>query len=412
MKEKLLELLNNSYSPYSNFRVAAIALMKDGTEFNGVNVENASYGGAICAERSAIVSAISAGYKKHDFEKMYVMCDNEKIGMSCMICRQVIQEFFEKDKMIIAMNPNGDEIVHTVEELFKMKVGFVSIVGRPNAGKSTLINSIIGSKVAIVSDKAHTTRNNIQGIYNDDDSQIIFIDTPGIHKPMHKLGKYMNSQSYYSIEDTNVILFMVDATEKIGKGDKFILEKLKEVDSNVFLVLNKVDRIKKENLFPMIEEYNKLFDFKEIIPISALKKDNIDDLIKTIKKYLDEGERYYSEDYYTDKSINFMVSEIVREKVLNLTHEEVPHAVTCVLEKYEEEKNSIHINVLIIVEREGIKRILVGHSGSMIKEIGIEARKDIEELVGKKVYLELFVKTVNNWREKDKYLTEFGFNNE
>lgn len=293
-----------------------------------------------------------------------------------------------------------------------MKVGFVSIVGRPNAGKSTLINSIIGSKVAIVSDKAHTTRNNIQGIYNDDDSQIIFIDTPGIHKPMHKLGKYMNSQSYYSIEDTNVILFMVDATEKIGKGDKFILEKLKEVDSNVFLILNKVDRIKKENLFPIIEEYNKLFDFKEIIPISALKKDNIDDLIKTIKKYLDEGERYYSEDYYTDKSINFMVSEIVREKVLNLTHEEVPHAVTCVLEKYEEEKNSIHINVLIIVEREGIKRILVGHSGSMIKEIGIEARKDIEELVGKKVYLELFVKTVNNWREKDKYLTEFGFNNE
>ena len=293
-----------------------------------------------------------------------------------------------------------------------MKVGFVSIVGRPNAGKSTLINSIIGSKVAIVSDKAHTTRNNIQGIYNDDDSQIIFIDTPGIHKPMHKLGKYMNSQSYYSIEDTNVILFMVDATEKIGKGDKFILEKLKEVDSNVFLVLNKVDRIKKENLFPMIEEYNKLYDFKEIIPISALKKDNVDDLIKTIKKYLDEGERYYSEDYYTDKSINFMVSEIVREKVLNLTHEEVPHAVTCVLEKYEEEKNSIHINVLIIVEREGIKRILVGHSGSMIKEIGIEARKDIEELVGKKVYLELFVKTVNNWREKDKYLTEFGFNNE
>ena len=222
----------------------------------------------------------------------------------------------------------------------------------------------------------------------------------------------MNSQSYYSIEDTNVILFMVDATEKIGKGDKFILEKLKEVDSNVFLILNKVDRIKKENLFPMIEEYNKLFDFKEIIPISALKKDNIDDLIKTIKKYLDEGERYYSEDYYTDKSINFMVSEIVREKVLNLTHEEVPHAVTCVLEKYKEEKNSIHINVLIIVEREGIKRILVGHSGSMIKEIGIEARKDIEELVGKKVYLELFVKTVNNWREKDKYLAEFGFNNE
>lgn len=293
-----------------------------------------------------------------------------------------------------------------------MKVGFVSIIGRPNAGKSTLINNIIGSKIAIVSDKAHTTRNNIQGIYNDSDSQIIFIDTPGIHKPIHKLGKFMNSQSYYSIEDVNVILFMVDANEKIGKGDKFILEKLKEVHTNVFLIINKVDTIKKENLFPMIEEYNKLFDFKEIIPISALKNDNVDDLIKTIKKYLDEGERYYSEEYYTDKSLNFMISEIVREKVLNLTHEEVPHAVTCVLEKYEEEKNSIHINVLIIVEREGIKKILVGHSGSMIKEIGIRAREDIEKLTNKKVYLELFVKTVNNWREKDKYLAEFGFSNE
>lgn len=293
-----------------------------------------------------------------------------------------------------------------------MKVGFVSIIGRPNAGKSTLINNIIGSKIAIVSDKAHTTRNNIQGIYNDSDSQIIFIDTPGIHKPIHKLGKFMNSQSYYSIEDVNVVLFMVDANEKIGKGDKFILEKLKEVHTNVFLIINKVDTIKKENLFPMIEEYNKLFDFKEIIPISALKNDNVDDLIKTIKKYLDEGERYYSEEYYTDKSLNFMISEIVREKVLNLTHEEVPHAVTCVLEKYEEEKNSIHINVLIIVEREGIKKILVGHSGSMIKEIGIRAREDIEKLTNKKVYLELFVKTVNNWREKDKYLSEFGFSNE
>ena len=194
-----------------------------------------------------------------------------------------------------------------------MKVGFVSIVGRPNAGKSTLINSIIGSKVAIVSDKAHTTRNNIQGIYNDDDSQIIFIDTPGIHKPMHKLGKYMNSQSYYSIEDTNVILFMVDATEKIGKGDKFILEKLKEVDSNVFLVLNKVDRIKKENLFPMIEEYNKLFDFKEIIPISALKKDNIDDLIKTIKKYLDEGYKIVALTLSSDMSGTYQSACIAKD---------------------------------------------------------------------------------------------------
>ena len=290
-----------------------------------------------------------------------------------------------------------------------MKSGFVTIVGRPNAGKSTLINSLIGSKIAIVSEKAHTTRNNVQGIYNDDESQIVFIDTPGVHKPVQTLGKYMNKQVYYSLNDADVILFMVDASEKFGKGDKFILDKLKEENKTVFLILNKVDKIKKDKLFPMIEELSKEYDFKEIIPISALEKDNIDDLIKTIKKYLPDGDKYYDEEYYTDKSINFMVSELVREKVLRLTNEEVPHAVTCIVESFEESEKSVHINVLIIVEREGIKRILVGHNGSMIKEIGTQAREDIEELVGKKVYLELFVKVINNWRDKEKYLIEFGF---
>ena len=293
-----------------------------------------------------------------------------------------------------------------------MKSGFVAIVGRPNAGKSTLINTIIGEKVAITSNKAHTTRNNIQGIYNDEESQIIFIDTPGVHKPSQTLGKYMNKQAYYSLEDADVILFMIDVTEKFGKGDKFILDKIKENNSNVFLILNKVDKIQKEKLFPIIENLSKEYDFKEIIPISALKDDNIKDLIDTIKKYLPVGEKYYSDEYYTDKSINFMIGELVREKVLRLTNEEVPHAVTCLVEDYEDNKESVHINVLIIVEREGIKKILVGHNGSMIKQIGIEAREDIEKLVGKKVYLELFVKVINNWREKEKYLIEFGFKEE
>ena len=293
-----------------------------------------------------------------------------------------------------------------------MKSGFVSIVGRPNAGKSTLINTIIKEKVAIVSDKAHTTRNNIQGIYNDDDSQIIFIDTPGIHKPNQILGKYMNEQSYYSLEDADVILFMIDANEKFGKGDKFILDKIKEHNGNVFLILNKVDKIKKEKLFPLIEELSKEYNFKEIIPISALKEDNISDLIKTIKKYLPEGEKYYDDEYYTDKSINFMISELVREKVLQLTNEEVPHSVTCLVEDYQDQITSVHINVMIIVEREGIKKIIVGHNGSMIKEIGKRAREDIEKLIGKKVYLELFVKVIDNWREKEKYLIEFGFKEE
>ena len=293
-----------------------------------------------------------------------------------------------------------------------MKSGFVSIVGRPNAGKSTLINTIIGEKIAIVSDKAHTTRNNIQGIYNDDDSQIIFIDTPGIHKPKQTLGKYMNKQVFYSLEDADVILFMVDSLEDFGKGDKFILDKIKEYDTNIFLVLNKVDKIKKEKLFPLIEKLSKEYNFKEIIPISALKEDNINDLIKTIKKYLPEGDKYYSDDYYTDKSINFMVSELVREKILNLTNQEVPHSVTCIVEEFKETKTSIHINVMIIVEREGIKKIIVGHRGSMIKNIGQNAREDIEKLLGKKVYLELFVKVIDNWREKEKYLIEFGFKEE
>ena len=290
-----------------------------------------------------------------------------------------------------------------------MKVGVVSIVGRPNAGKSTLINSIIDAKIAITSNKPQTTRNNIQGIYNDEDSQIIFVDTPGIHKPVNKLGKYLNRESYSSLDGVDLVLFMIDASAPFGKGDEFILDKIKEEGTNTFLILNKVDKIKKDELFKMIMDYKDKYDFKEIIPISALKEKNIEELLKTVKEYLPHGDRIYPEDYYTDKSIRFLISELIREKVLRKTREEVPHAVTVVLENYEEKKESIVINACIIVERDGIKKILVGHNGDMIKEIGIDARKDIEELVGKRVYLDLFVKTVNNWRDRDKYLIEFGF---
>jgi GTP-binding protein Era len=292
-----------------------------------------------------------------------------------------------------------------------MKFGYVSVVGRPNVGKSTLINNILGIKVSITSNKPQTTRNNIRGIYNDEESQIVFLDTPGIHKPKNKLGKFLNKETYSSFDETDLILFMVNAEEKLGKGDEFVLEKIKQEkeDRKVFLIINKIDRIKKEELINIINEYNKLYNFDEIIPISAIKDININDLLKTIKKYLPEGEKVYPEDEYTDKSLRFLISELVREKVLRKTKEEVPHSVTCVVEKYEETKSSIHIDVLIIAERDGIKKILVGHSGKMIKEIGIDARKDIENLVGKKVYLNLFVKTVNNWRDRDKYLKEYGY---
>ena len=293
-----------------------------------------------------------------------------------------------------------------------MKVGNVSIVGRPNVGKSTLTNALIGLKVAITSDKPQTTRNNIRGIYNDEDSQIIFLDTPGIHKPKSKLGKYLNKSSYSSLDEADLVLFMVNAKEKLGTGDEFVLEKVKEANKPVFLIINKVDLIKKEDLIGIINEYNELYKFDEIIPISALKEKNIEELIKTIKKYLPEGERIYDEDEYVDKPVKFLVQELIREKVLRKTNEEVPHAVTVVVENYEENKTSVHINALVIVERESLKKILVGHSGTMIKEIGIDSRKDIEELVNKRVYLELLVKTVNNWRDRDKYLTEFGLTEE
>ena len=293
-----------------------------------------------------------------------------------------------------------------------MKVGNVSIVGRPNVGKSTLTNALIGLKVAITSDKPQTTRNNIRGIYNDEDSQIIFLDTPGIHKPKSKLGKYLNKSSYSSLDEADLVLFMVNAKEKLGTGDEFVLEKVKEANKPVFLIINKVDLIKKEDLIGIINEYNELYKFDEIIPLSALKEKNIEELIKTIKDYLPEGERIYDEDEYVDKPVKFLVQELIREKVLRKTNEEVPHAVTVVVENYEENKTSVHINALVIVERESLKKILVGHSGTMIKEIGIDARKDIEDLVNKRVYLELLVKTVNNWRDRDKYLTEFGLTEE
>ena len=290
-----------------------------------------------------------------------------------------------------------------------MRSGFIGIIGRPNVGKSTLINNIVGKKVAITSSKPQTTRNIIQGIYNEDKVQMVFVDTPGIHKPVSKLGKTLNKQAYYSIDDTDIILFIVDAFEGLGKGDNYILEKLKEVDKPVILIINKIDKITYEEILKRIEEYKDLYDFKEIIPISALTKNNIDDLINTLKKYLPDNIRYYGEDSVTNKSIEFLMSEIVREKVFNFTEEEVPHSVTCQTDTVEVGKTSYNIRINIIVDRDSLKKIIIGKQGEMIKRIGIESRKELEALLGKNVYLELFVKTVKKWREKDRYLSEFGF---
>ena len=293
-----------------------------------------------------------------------------------------------------------------------MKSGFVSIIGRPNVGKSTLLNSIIGRKIAITSNIAQTTRNMIQGIYNDKDLQIVFVDTPGIHKPKHKLGTILNEQAYYSMNDVDVILFLVSACDKFGTGDMFILDKLKENNIPVILVINKIDKIRYEELLPLINEYKDYYPFKEIVPISALNSKNIDDLIKCISNYLSDDIKYYEDDIITDKSIDFNISELIREKILNFTHEEVPHSVTCIIDLIEEDKNNVSISVSIIVDRENLKKIIIGKNGSMIKKIGTYARRDIEELLGKKVYLDLRVKVINNWRDKEEFLNkELGFNN-
>lgn len=290
-----------------------------------------------------------------------------------------------------------------------MKSGFVSLIGRPNVGKSTLINRIVGTKIAIISDKAQTTRNVIQGIYNDKDSQIVFVDTPGIHKPNNKLGQILNKGAYYSIEDVDIVCFIIDAKAGLGRGDNYIIEKLKQTDKPVILIINKIDGMSKDEVFLKINEYKDLYDFKEIVPVSALKGKGIDELIKTIKNYLKDDIRYFEDDMITNRSIKFMIGETVREKILNLTKEEVPHSVTCTVEKMIKDKDKNIINVVIIVDRDSLKKIIIGKNGQMIKKIGTLSREDIEKLLNTKVYLELYVKTIEKWRDKEKYLSELEF---
>ena len=290
-----------------------------------------------------------------------------------------------------------------------MRSGFVSIIGRPNTGKSTLLNTILKTHLAIVSNVAGTTRNAIQGVYNDEETQIIFIDTPGLHKPQDRLGKLLNQDAYQSLEDIDVVLFVVDASAPLGKGDKFITQALKSTTAPVILVLNKIDKLDNEGILNAINTYKELYDFSDIVPISAIKDDNVNRLISVIKKYLTDDIKYYDDDTLTNTSVRFIIGELVREKILNLTNDEVPHSVTCVTTLYEEKKDIININVDIIVDRDSLKKIIIGHNGQMIKNIGTYARRDIEAMLHKQIYLELYVKTIKNWRDKEKYLTELGF---
>lgn len=291
-----------------------------------------------------------------------------------------------------------------------MKSGFISLVGRPNVGKSTLLNDILKKKVSIVSSKPQTTRNMVQGIYNDDDTQIVFVDTPGIHKPNHKLGKVLNKGAYQSFDDVDVVAFLVDGKMGLGKGDKYIIERLKTLDKPVILVINKIDGLSNDKIISLISEYKDLYEWSEIVPVSAMKDKNVDELIKVFKKYLPDEVKYYDDNVVTNRSDEFMISELVREKVFLLTEEEIPHSVTCITERIIKDKDKYIINAAVIVDRDSLKKIIIGKNGSMIKKIGMMAREDIENYLGSRVYLELYVKAIPKWRDREKYLTEFGFN--
>ncbi len=285
----------------------------------------------------------------------------------------------------------------------------MSLIGRPNVGKSTLLNTLINEKVAITSNVAGTTRNIIQGIYNEPEYQIVFMDTPGIIRPMNKLGRVTNKQALALTKDIDCLLFVVDAAAGIGKGDKFILTVLEKTEVPVILVLNKIDKLTNEEIIYSINEYKDLYPFAEIVPVSGLTRDNVDRLIQVIKEYLKDEIRYFDSDVKTSNSKYFMISEIVREKLFNVTSEEIPHSLTCHTVFYEEKSDLVEVHVDIIVDRDNVKRIIIGKNGERLKVIGMQARLEIERMLGKKVYLELFVKTVKNWKDKEKYIKELGF---
>ena len=291
------------------------------------------------------------------------------------------------------------------------KSGFVSIIGRPNVGKSTFINRVIGQKIAIMSDKPQTTRNKIQGVYTTNQSQTIFIDTPGIHKPKHKLGDFMMKVAQNTLKEVDLVLFMINAEEGYGRGDEFIIERLKQTNTPVFLIINKIDQIHPDELLPLIEQYKKLYPFKEIVPISALQGNNIDTLLQQIEDLLPEGPQYYPEDQVTDHPERFIITELIREKVLHLTREEIPHSIAVVMDTLERRENNaaIYVGATIIVERNSQKGIVIGKQGSMLKEVGKRARVDIEALLGSKVFLELWVKVQKDWRNKASQLRDYGF---
>lgn len=290
------------------------------------------------------------------------------------------------------------------------KSGFVAIIGRPNVGKSTLMNQVIGQKIAIMSDKPQTTRNKIHGVYTSEHQQIVFLDTPGIHKRQSKLGDYMNQTALNTLGEVEAALFLIDASEGMGGGDRYIAEQLKNIRTPVILVMNKIDKIEPEALLPLIEEYRKLHDFAEIVPVSAMLGSNVNTLLEQLGKYLPEGPQYYPDDQVTDHPEQFVCAELIREKILQMTREEVPHSIAVTIEDMKVQDNGVvYISAVIFVERDSQKGIIIGKQGALLKEVGKRARHDIQNLLGSKIFMDLWVKVKKDWRNQDRVLRDLGF---
>ena len=291
------------------------------------------------------------------------------------------------------------------------KSGFVSIVGRPNVGKSTLMNNVVGEKIAVMSDKPQTTRNTIQAVYTDEEAQVVFLDTPGIHKPKNKLGEFMVKSATDAFKNVDLVLFVVDESKKIGPGDRKIIDDLKNIKTPVVLVLNKIDQLNEEELFDLMKMYNAEGVFEQIVPISALKGRNINELLKVIKSHLEEGPQYFPDYMITDQPERVLVSELIREKVLHYIHDEVPHGVAVEIErmKSRKDKEIVDISAVIYCERDSHKGIIIGKNGRKLKGIGKSARADIELLLGSQANLQLWVKVKENWRNLQNYVSNFGY---
>ncbi len=296
------------------------------------------------------------------------------------------------------------------KENSRYKSGFATLIGRPNVGKSTLMNCLIGQKIAITSNKPQTTRNRIQTVYTSEEGQIVFLDTPGIHKAKNKLGNYMVSVAERTLSEVDVVLWLVEPTNYIGAGEQHIIEQLKKTKTPVILVINKIDTVKKEEILLFIDTYRKQMDFAEIVPVSAKKGDGTDDLLSCIMKYLPYGQPFYDEDTVTDQPVRQIVAELVREKALKCLEEEIPHGIAVTIESMNFRKRIVDIEAEIICEKDSHKGIIIGKQGQMLKKIGSLARPDIEELVGKQVNLKLWVKVKKDWRDSDFLLKNFGYN--